>query len=110
MSGNPADVAGRGTRDLDALDPLEEIDLPRLASLDDRPVGTHGGELRQVREIAGMDPSDGEPAQIIRVIDVGDEHLERRIAHDRGRDPLQDLIEEGPQITGGCLPVLRREP
>jgi hypothetical protein len=46
------------------------------------------------------DAADGQPAQIIAVIEVGDQHLQHRvgIAHRRG-DVLQDGFKQRAQIV-----------
>ena len=102
MSGKPReddDVAGRGFGHLDARDALEHVDLAGPALLDDRAVGPDGGELDRLRHGARENAADGQPAEVVRIVDVGDDHLVRRVADFRRRDVLEDRVEEGPQIA-----------
>ena len=70
---SPAEASAISTR----VDPLEHVDLAGPALLDDRAVGPDGGELDRLRHGAREDAADGQPAEVVRIVDVGDDHLVR---------------------------------
>jgi len=96
-----------GLGHLDAGDPLEHVDLAGLALLDDRAVGPHGRQVGRLRDLAREDAPDRQPPQIVRVVDVRDNHLVGSVADDRGGDVLEDRVEERPQVARFRLGVPR---
>ena len=90
------DLSRRGILQLDALEPLEPVKLrhPRLLG------GLIGVERQQRHDVTDvhrstLDSSDAEPAEIGRMIDRRDEHLQRarRVVRRRRHVP-DDCLEQ----------------
>ena len=62
------------------------------------------GHIVTILERAVEDAADAEAAQVVAVIQVGDQHLEHAfgIADGRG-DVLHDGVEQGPEVGGGIF-------
>src|ERR1035441_4753318 len=99
-AGDGQDIALPADGFIHALQPLERIELGDLGVVH-AAVALGDGHVVAVLERAVDYAADTEAAQIVAVIQVGDEHLQHavRVAHG-WRDVLHDGVEEGPQIGG----------
>ncbi len=104
------DVAGRRVVDVDALQPVERIQLRdlRFARLGRRRAD---GDLVADLHPAVEDAADGDAAQVVARIEVRDQELQRRVERShRRRHVLDDRVEQRPKIFARSGEVERRRP
>ena len=96
--GNGDDIPGRCRLDRDLLQSLEGVELGDLRAAE-RSIVLADTHLIPDGYLPIEDSSDGEPPDIFTVIEIGHQHLEgRRVISRGGRDGLEDLLEERPQV------------
>ena len=107
--GEPGDheqVAGRALVDLDAADALEaheagELALQRLLALADLLV--EQGDLLALAQRAPHDPADGQAAEVVGGVEVGDDGLQRRVGVAGGGGTVaDDGVEQGGEVVVGA--------
>ena len=109
-AGEADDVAGSGLLDFDPLQAVEGVELGHLRFVD------QVVELADDDRIANLDAAvedaaDGDAADVIARIEVGDENLERRVGvAARRRHVLDNRVEQRPQIGAGCVLIAARSP
>ena len=109
-AGEADDVAGGGVGDVDAAQALEGEELRHLRLL-------HPAvELADRNRIADFDPAvehapDGDASQVVAGVEVGHEHLQRRLGiAPRRRHAVDDDVEERPQILARLVHFHARRP
>ena len=94
-AGDGQDVARPADGFIDALQPFERIELGDLGVVHGA-VALGDGHVVAVLERAVEDAADAEAAEIVAVIQVGDQHLEHAVGvADGRRDVLHDGVEQG---------------
>ena len=97
-AGQADDVAGRRVGDVDAAQAFEGEELGDLRLLD------AAVELADGDRVADLDPpvedaADRDASEVVARVEVGDEHLQRRIGiAPRRRHAVDDGVEERPQV------------
>ena len=100
-----ADVAGGDGVDLLAAEAFERVELDDALARGAVVAEDHDG-LALV-DGAGEDLADADTADVVGLVEGGDEHLERRLrANGRRRDVLDDGVEDGGEIDGRAIEVL----
>src|SRR5215471_15872971 len=118
----------QGVADVDAFDARERDDLARRSRLDRRLLQTferiklrHLGlaqlavpayhrDLIADRDRAVEDAADGQPAHVIVVIEIGHQHLQRRVFGPvRRRNGSDYLLEQRPQVAAFVIEFVFRD-
>ncbi len=103
------DVAGGGVLDFDALEPVEGEELRDLRLLDAIVELEHRDGVAKLHR-AVEDAPDGNASQVLARVEVGNEHLQRRLGvSTRRRHMVHDRLEERPKIVAGRPHFSRRE-
>ena len=98
-AGHGDDVAWSCLGSLDAIERLGDVELGHLRSLDGA-VGPAPGDLLPLADRAVADPADRQATDVRGRVEIRDESLERMlVVVRRGRDRLEQEIEEGPQVV-----------
>ena len=100
-AGDGDDVAEGGLGGVDALEAVEGEELGDLDVLE-RAVELGDGDLLAGLERAVEDARDGEAAEVVGVVEVGDEDLEGAVGvAGGGGDGLDDELEERLEVGAG---------
>ena len=91
--GQPGDVARSRRGDVVGLQSGELLELDDLRLLLRAVLAQHV-DLVALLDVAGQNPADGHPADILIPVDVTDEHPERSLLDDRWRHPFNDRLEQ----------------
>jgi hypothetical protein len=95
-----ADVAGGQLRHLAAAEAVELQHLHHRV-VDALAVALEQGHALALADLAGHDAADADAADVLAVVDVADQHLERGVGVALGAgDVLEDLVGERPQVLG----------
>src|SRR5208337_4435133 len=101
------DIAGLGLFDLDAAELVEQehaVDRPE----DSHPVRLQKRSLLPAPDLAGDNPADGDPTDILGEVERGAEHGEGAVRLDHRAGHLRDdQVEEGADVTCGRGGVVR---
>ena len=107
QAGDGDDLARARLVRLDPVERLGHVQLGHLGALD-RPVGAAPGDLLALPDRPVLHACEGEPADVRRSVEVGDERLQRMVGVVLGRrDPLEQQVEEWAQVV---LQLVRLEP
>ena len=93
-----------GLLDVDALQAVEGEELGDLGLAGHVPSSLQTDDRVADLHAAVEDAADGDAAEVVARVEVGDEHLQRRVGvAARRRHVLDDRVEQRPQILAGLV-------